>query len=202
MAQAYFATVHLLLPLDVQGDGEAADAISGLLTESGIYENALLDWSYSSDGERYLHARPVEIPDNYDRDAFELHTLAKPHVDYADIADALKTGAASDIWYDADHYGDDATATLIEQTQNAMGVASDVLSRLAKPSVDLLKFIDQMARFTTPEDEFADDPQDYEDADEMVADMDDERLCSEYATFMSMVREARKLAAKARGEVG
>lgn len=67
--------------------------------------------------------------------------------------------------------------------------------------VHALAFIDRMAQFTTPEDDFealraslecaADMP--YDDADEMVSDMSDERLCGEYATFMDMVREARKI---------
>lgn len=68
--------------------------------------------------------------------------------------------------------------------------------------VHALAFIDRMAQFTTPEDDFedlrsshSDCPADmpYDDVDEMISDMDDERLCNEYATFMDMVREARKI---------
>lgn len=57
----------------------------------------------------------------------------------------------------------------------------------------LLAFARRMAQMITPEDEFADDPQDYEDAEALVADMSDERLGGEYQTFMAMVREARDL---------
>lgn len=58
---------------------------------------------------------------------------------------------------------------------------------------DLLAFARRMAQMTTPQDEFADNPQDYEDAEALVADMSDERLGGEYQAFMSMVREARDL---------
>lgn len=100
-------------------------------------------------------------------------------------------GIVAEIWPDADSHHRLSEA----QIKRKMADFYVVLS-----SPDMLAFIDRMARFTTPEDEFAEDPQGYEDADEMVADMDDERLCGEYATFMEMIREARKVAAKARGE--
>jgi hypothetical protein len=43
------------------------------------------------------------------------------------IADALRDGVAADIWYDAGHYGDNAKATQIEETQNAMDNAAQLL---------------------------------------------------------------------------
>lgn len=60
-----------------------------------------------------------------------------------------------------------------------------------------LAFIDRMAQFTTPEDEF-NDPEfshkgKYADIAEYVSDMSDERLCGEYEAFMCMVREARRI---------
>lgn len=65
------------------------------------------------------------------------------------------------------------------------------------------QFVAQMARFTTPEDDFEalkdedgvarDDGVSYDDVDEMIADMSDERLGSEYSTFMEMVKRAREL---------
>lgn len=72
-------------------------------------------------------------------------------------------------------------------------------------------FVHQMARFTTPENEWAAQRSDeeavaadmgthvmgYADVDELIADMDDERLRSEYATFMDMVRRAREIAGAA-----
>jgi len=65
------------------------------------------------------------------------------------------------------------------------------------PSAAALAFINRMAQFTTPEDEFS-DPEfshkgEYEDVVEYVSDMPDDRLCDEYGLFMSMVREARTI---------
>lgn len=73
----------------------------------------------------------------------------------------------------------------------------------------MLDFARRMARFTTPEDEFEalkakhgvnqdgsvsdGDLGSFADVEELVSELSDERLCSEYATFMEMVREARKL---------
>ncbi|MER8983913.1 hypothetical protein [Mesorhizobium sp. M0843] len=64
-------------------------------------------------------------------------------------------------------------------------------------------FVEQMARLTTPEEEFDarkgedgtvnDDGVTYDDADEMVSDMSDDRLCDEYGAFMKLVREAKEL---------
>jgi len=74
------------------------------------------------------------------------------------------------------------------------------LSHLKNPGptwLALLAFAKMMAGFTTPEDEFNDPEFDhkdsYDDVDEMVSDMSDERLCGEYATFMEMIREARSI---------
>ncbi|RUU76128.1 hypothetical protein [Mesorhizobium sp. M7A.F.Ca.MR.362.00.0.0] len=67
------------------------------------------------------------------------------------------------------------------------------------------KFVEQMARMTTPEQEFDakkgddgtvnDDGVTYDDADEMVSDFSDDRLCDEYSAFMTMVRQAKELVA-------
>lgn len=60
------------------------------------------------------------------------------------------------------------------------------------------EFVKQMARMTTPEEEFEAEGGEfdgvaYDDVDEYVADISDERLCSEYSTFMEMVRQAKEL---------
>lgn len=68
MRQNYVATVRILLTDDVDSEGMAADAISGLLTECGIYEGAIKDWSYMSEGDRWKHAELVDVPVDYDRD--------------------------------------------------------------------------------------------------------------------------------------
>lgn len=58
---------------------------------------------------------------------------------------------------------------------------------------DLLAFARRVARFTTPEDEFAENQEGYATADDMAADFDGDRLFGEYQAFMAMVREARTL---------
>jgi hypothetical protein len=50
-------------------------------------------------------------------------------------------------------------------------------------------YVEHMSRFTLPEEEAEGD------VDEFIADLDDERLCNEYHTFMEMIREARKILA-------
>lgn len=52
-------------------------------------------------------------------------------------------------------------------------------------------FVRQMAGMSLPEEEYQDAG--CTDVDEYVADLDDERLCGEYHTFMDMVRAARAL---------
>ena len=66
---AFTANVQLLLPVEVTNEGEACDAITGLLTECGIYDGALLDWGYvrGEDG-KYTGPREVRIPADYDRE--------------------------------------------------------------------------------------------------------------------------------------
>ena len=49
-------------------------------------------------------------------------------------------------------------------------------------------FLNQMARFSLPEEECGE-----QDVEEYISDLDDERLCGEYAAFMEMVRLARSL---------
>ena len=53
------------------------------------------------------------------------------------------------------------------------------------------EFVSQMATMSLPEEEFQDEG--FADVDEYVADLDDDRLCGEYATFMDMVRAAREV---------
>lgn len=76
---AYLATVHILV--NATDGSEAADIISALLTEGGIYEpcSGIIDWSYRYARGRYQHPAPVPIPDAYDRDVFPLHKLAQGH---------------------------------------------------------------------------------------------------------------------------
>lgn len=48
MMAYYLTTVTLLVQADSESD--AADSISGLLTEKGVYDgNSLLDWRYESE---------------------------------------------------------------------------------------------------------------------------------------------------------
>lgn len=97
-------------------------------------------------------------------------TNGKKH-HYVKLADAIKV--ASDIF--------NATGVVV-------GIEEDSL-----PSDPIREFVESMARFTLPDEEF--ESAGYDDADDFVSDMDDERLCSEYSTFMEMVREARAILA-------
>lgn len=75
----YVATVHLLL--DAKCENEAADIVSALLTENGLYRNesGLTDWSYlKNEHDQYEVAREVEIADDYDRDEADLDAIARP----------------------------------------------------------------------------------------------------------------------------
>jgi hypothetical protein len=74
MAKAWIATVHILIQAD--SEVEAADALSGLLTEGGIYDDAIMDWSYTSSNGALDYGKQVEIPDDYDRDKADLCKIA------------------------------------------------------------------------------------------------------------------------------
>lgn len=58
-------------------------------------------------------------------------------------------------------------------------------------------FVERIGRLTTPEDELFDpdlgNGERYNSVDEMLSDMSDERLFSEYHTFMQFIRDARSL---------
>jgi hypothetical protein len=74
---AFLATVHILVR--ASSDSEAADVVSAVLTEGGIYEpdSGVIDWSYRFVRDRYRHPAAVVVPDDYDRDEFPLHSLAQ-----------------------------------------------------------------------------------------------------------------------------
>ncbi len=79
MKKAFFATVHILV--DADNEGEAAGAVSSLLTEVGIYEGdrpTLIDWAYLYENGKWVHPQEVEVPDDYDRDEDSLAAL-KPN---------------------------------------------------------------------------------------------------------------------------
>lgn len=53
---------------------------------------------------------------------------------YSDMAAALRTGVAADIWYDTEEFGDDGYSDKIQAAQAAMIAAADLLDQLlAKP---------------------------------------------------------------------
>ncbi|WP_454287223.1 hypothetical protein [Rhizobium arsenicireducens] len=62
-------------------------------------------------------------------------------------------------------------------------------------SPEIKEYLELMAAMSLPEEEF--EAAGYEDEDEFIADLDDERLCGEYSTLMTMVRAARELLAAA-----
>lgn len=72
-------------------------------------------------------------------------------------------------------------------TDKGRDAATAELRRLATVTDKLIAFTAKIARFTTPEDEANGS------VDDFLADMSDERLCSEYGVFMEIVREARSI---------
>lgn len=64
----------------------------------------------------------------------------------------------------------------------------------------LLAFARRVARMSTPEDEFEDDPQGHACVDDLVADMSGDRLFDEYQAFMTLVRDARYMLAFPKGD--
>lgn len=84
MRTKLIATVHILL--DTTDDDEAADILSGLLTECGTYgkDSGILDWAYTKNAAGdYQYSRPIEIPDESEE------------VDLADfIADCMTNNGA------------------------------------------------------------------------------------------------------------
>ena len=100
----------------------------------------------------------------------------------------------------------EAMAQAIEAIQAiaADAIDADTAAKLAPPTRDtrlehMEAFIRSMANMTTPEDEFADpdlsNKEMYGDIEEMLADISNDRLYDEYAVFMAMVRDARKILA-------
>lgn|SRR5262245_40369132 len=60
-----------------------------------------------------------------------------------DLRDRLRDGATADIWYDAHSFNDDDAVEKIEQTQDAMQEAANILESLAEqpedPAVAILR---------------------------------------------------------------
>lgn len=60
----------------------------------------------------------------------------------------------------------------------------------------LLAFVEDIARLTTPEQEFAHDHElreTHECVEDYISDLSDERLCGEYEAFMATIRGAQAL---------
>jgi hypothetical protein len=61
--------VPILVLLDIDDDAEAADALSGLLTETAMTDprSGVMDWSYFPDGEGdFTTPQAVDIPAVYE----------------------------------------------------------------------------------------------------------------------------------------
>lgn len=100
-------------------------------------------------------------------------------------------------------------ATFIEERAVRAAIASIEAGAPAAPAptvpANVLAFINQMANFTTPEDEFAElkeaagsdavevDGVVYDDLEEFKADISDDRLMDEYSAFCSMIHQAREV---------
>jgi len=73
-------------------------------------------------------------------------------------------------------------------------------------SEEALALVERLATMTTPEEDFEalkdedgianDDGLTYDDVDEMVSDMSDDRLMDEYSAFMTFVRAAKEIVKK------
>ncbi|CAK2048439.1 hypothetical protein AB6E39_15920 [Vibrio splendidus] len=70
-----------------------------------------------SDRADTLHSSALDILKSF------LGTVPKTEVE------ALQDGAVADIWYDASDHGDTSAAAIIEQTQDAMGIIADFLTK-------------------------------------------------------------------------
>lgn len=66
-----------------------------------------------------------------------------------------------------------------------------------KPTYEeLLAFVQQMARFSTPQQEYDEDPdlqERYEDASDYASDLSSDRLYDEYTLFGDMIEAAQAL---------
>ena len=87
-------------------------------------------------------------------------------------------------------FDEDLDGILVEHQDK---IERRIIDPLKEELAKYKKFIKQMASLTTPEDEYSDDSDEYESVEDWVADISDERLNSEYSTFMHMIREAREV---------
>lgn len=100
---------------------------------------------------------------------------------------------------------DTLIAALREEGGGLCNNAADAIERLRIVAADREKavaFILSVARMTTIEDEFAEDPGDYEDADEMRSDLSDDRLFDEFAALESIIFDARVVSRASAGVSG
>lgn len=88
---------------------------------------------------------------------------------------------------------DNSIKNAIEAGDEAVTGLNNIVNNLVASPEKTTQFINRMAQFTTPEDEFKDDPQGYADAEELKSDYSDDRLCDDHSAFMHMVREAREI---------
>lgn len=56
--KARVVKLYILLPADVEGDGEVADYVSSIMSEQLVYNGEVLDWEYVDHAKR-----EVTIPD-------------------------------------------------------------------------------------------------------------------------------------------
>jgi hypothetical protein len=83
MKKAYFCLVHLAVNAD--NEAEACDAVSALLTETGMMSGpnceppTLIDWQYDYRDGRYAHPKLVLLPDDYDEELGLHDFIPKDH---------------------------------------------------------------------------------------------------------------------------
>jgi len=143
----------------------------------------MVDWAVAAGEEGDPRPWNVEFVE-FDKGAIKLEFTC-PDETKRDIWIEISDGNLVVHGYDPEH----------EEPVN-MRIGKDIITVDSdRDEYDLDKIIDfakQVARFTLPEEEDFKE-KGYEDVDEYLADFSDDRLCDEYSTFMTMIREARKV---------
>ena len=75
---------QVLIVVEADSVGEAADAMSGALSETLKYDGHIVEWSYGREGDNYQFPRrlPAGLPDDLeDEDLGDLYASALPIVE-------------------------------------------------------------------------------------------------------------------------
>lgn len=165
----------------------------------GSYRNApddssmtMRDWRASEASEPYIDARPwkVEISESSE-DSFRIEAIC-PDGARRQVWMEIQDGKLVIHAYDPDH--EEPVNLRIGKTGVTIDSDRDNWRQRHCDSrrcdgIELL--LRQLAGMTLPEEEYRDAG--CSSVEDYIADLDDDRLCGEYETFMEMVRAARKI---------